>query len=408
MAGAADRTRSRRWRVISAPKIIFFRQVISTFPVFQELFEDLAGDDPAMVISDLPAHVLRQTHYVQAPGYDRASGRSRVVSWIKYMLHAFRASFAARGRPLLFIVAHPPLMSLLGYLQYKLRGRDYVLWIDDVWPDVIPALGVRSASSWVVRVWAAFNRITYRHAAHVITLGPYMRRKVQPYVAPGTPISIVHTWTDTQRIRPIPKQENPFAVEYGQIGKTTILYSGNMGKTHDMRNLLEAARLLRGREEMHFLFIGAGDQFASVQSSVKLEQDRNITVLPLQPREMLPFSLAAADIALVCLERGVEGISMPSKTYTSLAAGSAILGVCSRESDLAALIDDSACGRHVEPQDPAGIAAALTAMVDDPGELARMRANARSAAEERFSRQQGVAMVRDILEVIERKRAGSG
>jgi glycosyltransferase involved in cell wall biosynthesis len=132
------------------------------------------------------------------------------------------------------------------------------------------------------------------------------------------------------------------------------------------------------------------------------ERDPNVTVLPLQPAETVPRSLASGDIALVCMERGMEGVSMPSKAYASLAAGSAILGICARRSDLTALIEECGCGRQVEPRDPQAIVDALTAMIDSPAELARMRANARRAAEERFSRQVCVAKVRDILEGAER------
>ena len=75
------------------------------------------------------------------------------------------------------------------------------------------------------------------------------------------------------------------------------------------------------------MLIGAGAQFEWIESSVANEHDPNVTVLPLLPFEMVPWSLASGDIALVCMERGIEGISMPSKTYASLAAGSDLAGM---------------------------------------------------------------------------------
>jgi glycosyltransferase involved in cell wall biosynthesis len=386
-------------------RFIFLKQTAPPHHFFLELCEDIAGDDPAVVFSEAEAHVFRKTRYLRGPAYNRRTALTRIVSWILFLFSALYTTFRIGGNPTLFIVTQPPLLSIIGYLQYKLRKRRYVLWIDDVWPDTLVRQSLRSERSLLVWLWKTFNRITYRYADHVITIGPYMLRNVEAYTAPGTPLSVVPTWVDTEKIRPIPKSDNVFAVSHGQTGKITVLYSGNMGVSHDMKSILAAARIMRNRKDIHFMIIGAGAQFGWIQSSVANEGDPNVTVLPLQPFEMLPWSLATGDIALVCMERGLEGICMPSKTYASLAAGSAIVGICANESDLTALIEECDCGKQVEPQNPQAIVNALVAMAESPSELARMRANARRAAEEKFLRQYCVAKVREILE--EAERAGT-
>lgn len=380
---------------VANPRYIFLKQTAPAHHFFRELCEDIAGEDPALVYSDVESHRSRQTVYVKGPDYDRTSAWSRSKSWIKFLFGGLCATLKVSGRPTLFIVTQPPLLSLVGYLQRKFLGRQYVLWIDDVWPDVLVRRGLHSDRSLIVRAWRALNRLTYRRAAHVITIGPYMRKTVQPYTRGGTQISVVPTWVDSDSVRPIPKKANPFALRHGQTNKVTVLYSGNMGATHDMKSIVEAARRLQYRGDIHFMLVGAGAQFEWVRSSC--QELPNVTVLPLQPAEVLPLSLATGDIALVCLERGIEGISMPSKTYASLAAGSAILGICAQESDLAALINECDCGASVEPQNPQAIVDSLLAMADAPAELARMRQNARVAVETRFSRPVCVAKVREIL-----------
>jgi glycosyltransferase involved in cell wall biosynthesis len=54
-------------------------------------------------------------------------------------------------------------------------------------------------------------------------------------------------------------------------------------------------------------------------------------------------------IALVTLREGAQHVSMPSKTYSGLAAGQAILGICPADSDLAELIRQHDCGWSVSP-----------------------------------------------------------
>jgi glycosyltransferase involved in cell wall biosynthesis len=312
------------------------------------------------------------------------------------------------GNPTLFIVTNPPALSLVGYLQYKLRKWRYVLWVDDVWPDILVKRGILTNRSFLVRLMAAAQRLTYRHAKHVISIGPCMLNRVAAYTAPGTRLSVVPTWVDTDRIHPVPKCENVFAIRNQQTEKITVMYSGNMGITHDMSSILDAARRMRARSDIHFMLIGAGTQYQWIASSVAEMQDPNVTVLPLQPAEMVPWSLATADVALVCLEQGMEGISMPSKVYSFLAAGSAVLGICAKNSDLTALIEECGCGTQVEPADPQAIADALAAMIDTPGGLIRMRRNGRRAVEEKFSRRACVARVQAILEEVERTPALEG
>jgi glycosyltransferase involved in cell wall biosynthesis len=389
-----------------SPRFVFLKQSAPPHNFFLELCEDIAAHDPVAVISEVASHNFGNITYFRGPAYNRRTGFTRAYSWVRFLFSALYTTFRIGGRPTLFIVTQPPLLSLVGYLQYKLCKRRYVLWIDDVWPDCLVKQGLRPDGSLLVRLWKAFNRITYRHADHVISIGPYMLKNVEAYTAPGARLSVIPTWVDTDKIRPIPKSHNTFAISNGQTDKITVLYSGNMGISHDMKSILIAARKMRHREDIHFMLIGAGSQFGWIRSSVANERDPNVTVLPLQPPETVPWSLASGDIALVCMERGIEGVSMPSKTYASLAAGSAILGICARDSDLTALIEECGCGRQVEPQDPQAIVDALTGMIDSPAELARMRANARRAVEERFPRQVCVAKVRDILESAE--QAGTG
>ncbi len=380
------------------PKLLLFKQTAPFRSYFAELCLDISGDESSIVFSDIEHDPIGAVRFVCGPKYQRATAGERVLAWLRYMWRAFQFAFSVRGTPKLFIVAQPPFLSLLGYLQNRLLRREYFLWVDDVWPDVIVRQGLKSDRSWIIRLWRAFNRWTYRYATHVFTLGPYMKETVRQYVAPGIPITIVPTWVDTDIIQPIAKPGNPFAKEHGQIGKTTVMYSGNLGVTHDIGSILDAARKLRGRSDIHFMIIGSGPQWTSLQQSIVEHGDPNVTLLPLQPMEVLPYSLATAEIALISLERGAEGISMPSKTYYSMAAGSAIVGICAAKSDLAHIVAINSCGHVVEPKSPDDLAAAILRLTDSPDQMRRLRENSRRAAVELYSRRVNTARLKEIIQ----------
>jgi glycosyltransferase involved in cell wall biosynthesis len=106
----------------------------------------------------------------------------------------------------------------------------------------------------------------------------------------------------------------------------------------------------------------------------------HLTLLPLQPFRVLPYSLTAADVSIVCLDEGYEGLSVPSKTYYALAAGAAILAVSPDGTELTDLVAEHRCGLHVPPRSPDLLAQAIRRLHDDRDLLASVRAAATAAA----------------------------
>ena len=302
---------------------------------------------------------------------------------------------------LLFIVAQPPFLPLWGVLCRLLFGQRYIVWIDDVYPDVLVRRGRIAPNGIVCRVWGRANRLFLRHADEVTTLGPRMAEVVAQYMTPeaAQKIRIFTTPVDTDFIQPIKKDSNTFAMANGQVDKMTVLYSGNLGLSHDLDMMVDVAERLRERDEIHFLIIGAGPGWQVLFESAKSLD--NMTVLPLQDDDVLPLSLSTGDVSWVSIGSNMEGISMPSKTQYALAAGSAILGVSPSSSDLHAIVERYDCGITVEPGDADGCVDAICRLASDPDLLSRCRKNARQAAVREFSRRANLdrllAMVDPLL-----------
>lgn len=360
----------------------------------------------ALVFSGIESAQIGNVRFQAGPTYNRRSYRRRLQSWTAYLAAASWCAFRVKGNPLLFIVAQPPFLPFLGYLQKKILGRNYVVWIDDVYPDVLVRKGVLGPNSWITQLWGSFNRLVLANSEHVFTLGPYMLDVVRQYLDEGFPATIVPTWVDTDVIYPVPKSENAWAKGHGLEGKFTIMYSGNFGETHDVELLLKAASLLRARDDLHFVLIGAGAKWESIRSSAQDLGHANITVLPWQPEEILFQSLSSADVSFVSLSMGIEGLSMPSKTYNAMAAGTALLASCARESDLAYVIEKAACGVIVRPGSVEDIVSAIEDLSSHPDETATYKRNARFAAVEHYSRTVNARIVRETLEriVVDRGR----
>jgi glycosyltransferase involved in cell wall biosynthesis len=386
----------------AAPDYFFLKQSASLRSYFCELCQDIPKpDQTAVVLCDLKADSIGNISFVPGPKYQRGSFGSRALSWLHYFAVALKTAFSLSGDPLVFVVAQPPFLPVLGYIQKKLLGRRYVLWIDDVYPDVLVRKKLIRDQGYVFRLFAALNRLTFNNCEHLFTISPHMHLTLQRYLSKATPVTISPTWVDTNLIYPIPRSENVWAKQHGLEDKFVVMYSGNFGETHDVESLLTAARQMRSKSGVFFILIGTGTKWDAVCRSVCKEGDSNVLVLPWQPTELLTQSLSAADLAYVSLGRDIDGVSMPSKIYYAMAAGSAILASCERDSDLGNVVEASRCGIIVRPGSVEEIVGAVELLSNDRDRLtATYKQNARLSAVGLYSRAVNVSAVRETVRSI--------
>ncbi len=283
----------------------------------------------------------------------RGKALSGVLFTLRAALHLIRHT---RRHNVLLVTTAPPFLPVLGYLAHKLFKITYVCILYDLYPDIAVALDVIPKHHPVARFWQFINRRVWQEASQIIVLSPQMKQRVAgicPQAADK--ISVIHSWGDAKKIIPIPKQDNWFAKEYNTVDKFTVLYSGNMGRCHDIDTILEAAKLLKD-EPIQFLCIGGGAKRKILVDQIKELDLNNFQFLPYQEKSNLPYSLTACDLSLVSMDKGFESLVAPSKLYPALAAGKPIAVICPQNSYLKQLIAEGNCGESFDNGDSQGLA----------------------------------------------------
>ncbi len=97
--------------------------------------------------------------------------------------------------------------------------------------------------------------------------------------------------------------------------------AGNLGATHNIEFIIEMAGALKDERNIHFLIIGEGAKWQLVEKAIEQEKLDNITLLPFQSEEVLPYSMATGDIAIVSMQPGSEGLMVPSKAFCNSSPG---------------------------------------------------------------------------------------
>ncbi len=296
---------------------------------------------------------------------DRIRGKAvaGAIFFVRTALHLLRH---AQRRELVLLTTAPPFLPLLGYLLSRICRIRYVCLLYDLYPDIAIELDVIQKHHWLTKAWERLNRLTWKNAAAIIVLSDTMKERIlakQPGIE--AKITTIPNWADPHQIRPIAKQDNWFAREHDLVEPFTVLYSGNMGRCHDMDTLFDAIILLRGTP-IRFVFIGSGDKRRQFIDRVKELGITSCLFLPYQARENLPFSLTACDVSIVSISEGMEGLVAPSKLYSALASGRPIASICPEHSYLNEIFAAAKCGATVRNGDGEGLARYLYQLSQNP------------------------------------------
>ena len=326
----------------------------------------------------------------------------RLMTYLAYTLLAIPAGMRALPPDVVLGVVPPVTTGPAAWMMSRLRRAPLVLSVQDVYPDSVFGGGV------LARLNRVLERIVLGGAARLITLSRGQRDALVARGVRAERIEVVPMWTDLDGIRP-GARNNSFRAEHGKGAALLALYAGNLGEFSGVGVLLEAAHLLRDDSRIRFLIVGRGHGLAELTQRAAHLDLPNLSFLPTQPRERLAEMLAAADIGLVTLDPRLSATSVPSKTFTIMAAGRPVLAAIHPDNDVARMVITAKCGAVAPPDDPASIAAILRGWADDGSPLDAMGSRARSWAERLHGRDSAVQAHEDILErQARRPRWGTG
>jgi glycosyltransferase involved in cell wall biosynthesis len=235
--------------------------------------------------------------------------------------------------------------------------------------DARAARAVRAAEGWAARGAAAVGVIAEGFRGYLESLGVRPQRIVR-----------VRNWTHVQQASAGPAETRE---RLGLPWEATIcLHAGNMGYKQGLANLVECARLAAGRHpELSFVLMGDGNQREPLERLAARYHLANLRFLPVQPAEVFPDVLAAADVLLVNQRATVTDMSLPGKLTSYFVSGRPVVAAVSPDSETAVELRASGAGVLVPPDDPVRLLRALLALADDPSERKRLGANGLAYAE---------------------------
>jgi len=266
-------------------------------------------------------------------------------------------------------------------LMGEINGAPVTLWIQDLWPETLAAVGQHGLLS---RVATSIANFVHRGCDLLLVQSEAF---TQPLISRG----IAPT-----RIRYLPNWAEDF-YKSGNAGSmidplhefkgTRILFAGNIGTAQSFETIIEAAQLLKHRLDIRWIIVGDGLTRNWVEQQIRSCQlSATVALLGRRPPEQMPALFSHADALLVTLRRDPAfSMTIPSKIQSYLASGTVIVGALDGEG--ARIVNESGAGLVANAEDAQGLArcaeqlAAMTA-----AERRAMGLRGREYFDSRFSR----------------------
>lgn len=302
--------------------------------------------DVAIVGKGSNKEEFKNIRVVEFINYNNSNSFFRVFTWLIFTFQLFLFLFLRITKiSELFFVSNPPTLILLVILKlFNKRMKLYYL-VYDLYPDILKIYFKNKFINILLVPIELINNYLFSKINVVFVISKTMKKLIQK-IYKGK-IQLIYNWVDTSIYLPIKKTQNPFFAKHKiAVDRFNLLYSGNMGFSHDIPFILNT--LSRFEENLHnfnFIFIGGGYYFKEVN---KLSKKINCYILPYQQEKSFKYSLSSGDLAIISYKKGYASYSLPSKLPYFLSVGTPILYIGNRNDELAILISDNNLGYVVE------------------------------------------------------------
>ena len=258
----------------------------------------------------------------------------------------------AQGIDLIYSASTPPTQGLLcAKVKKKLSKRyghnvPFVYNLQDIFPDSLVNAKMTRKGSLIWKLGRKIEDYTYRHADRIITISEDFKKNIMDKGVPEEKITVVPNWVNTDDVYPVARENNVLFERY-KLDRSLfyICYSGNIGHSQNLDMLLDAAQKLKDElPDVRFVLIGEGAAKESLAQSINERELGNVILLPFQDYSEIAHVFSLGDCGLIISKPGVGGSSVPSKTWSIVAAERPVLASFDKTSELAKLISEAHAG----------------------------------------------------------------
>ncbi len=318
------------------------------------------------------------------PGKSKSNLLRRALGFIAFSYAVGIRSVHADGLPFKVdgvLAMSPPLtLGLTGWCTKIIRRAPLVFNIQDVFPDAAIQTGAISNKK-IIAAAKWLERMSYQRSDAVVLLSQDLRTNIASKIDKKFHhrLHVIPNFVDTIAITPQDRM-TAYRSELGIGNQLVVMYAGNVGFSQSLNLVVDAAARFPD-----IAFVVNGDGAARKKLEEDCAQLTNVFFGDYQPIERLSEVLATGDIHLVPLRAGLASVSVPSKSYSILAAGRPMLAAIDPGTEIPNMLQQSGAGVAVEPDNSTAFIEALGQLVSRREELHEMGSRGRTWVETHVS-----------------------
>jgi glycosyltransferase involved in cell wall biosynthesis len=297
---------------------------------------------------------------------------ARAVAFIVFLVAALWL-LCRRLRPedRLVALTDPPLLGFVCRLAAGARRALLFQWVQDIHPEV--AIRVLDAPPFDLPLKALLplRNHSWRASACCVAPSAGMAARISRITPSYRPALLLHNWAPAG-LRPAPVDAVRLWREtHGLQDRFVLMYSGNLGRVHDMTPIATLLWHLNDCPSVHLVVVGRGAGLSTLREECQRKGVLGkVSFLPPCPRAELALSLSSADLHLVTLAAGCENLVFPSKLYGIAAVGRPVLAIAPEASDLVRLVRENGLGLSGPASSTASLALGVKALLESPARQA--------------------------------------
>ena len=307
----------------------------------------------------------------------------------------------ARKCDVMFISSTPPIQGAMASIVKKWRGIPMIYNLQDIFPDSLVGTGMTKKGSILWRIGRIVENFTYRNADKIIVISEDFKQNIIEKGVSEEKIEVVYNWVDENAVVPIPKDENDLFEELGiSRVKFNVVYAGNFGNAQNIDVILQAAERLKYNTDISFELFGTGGLKENYINKAKELSLNNIHFHPLQPYNRVSNVYSMADVGIVSCKKGIGKGAMPSKTWSILSAGTAVIANYDKGTDIETILTTNKIGLFSDAGDVDAFVKCILKLYDDRALCEEMGRRGREFVIANLTKDIGTSKLIDIVEQI--------
>lgn len=328
---------------------------------------------------------IKRLRYIQV---GRKGTFGKLVNYFSFVIAVFFNLFTAARYKMILVYSNPPILPFFALMAKKLFGCKLVFVSYDVYPEIASAGGYTGGGGIITKALKFSNKHVFKNAHRVVAVSSDMKDflRANRKIDPEKVMDIPNWYADGGECKRGDRVSTRLFSSYSD-GDFIVSYLGNLGICQDDTTIIDAMRELRSDGNIKFIFAGHGNKMESLKNTVEAEGLSNVKVHGFLKGQDFQDVLAVSDMFIVSLIDGLYGLCAPSKAYSYMMQGRAIITIMDKKSEIALDVSENNAGGCFANNEGKEIAEFIREMSKNPEKCREMGENCRKVFLEKYEKE---------------------